>query len=37
MQKVIKVDGKVITLFEDGTYCEKDNVSDELFRQIVEA
>lgn len=37
MQKVIKVDGKVITLFEDGTYCEKDNVSDELFKQIVEA
>lgn len=37
MQKVIKVDGKVITLFEDGTYCERDNVSDELFKQIVEA
>lgn len=37
MQKVIKVDGKVITLFEDGTYLERDNVSDELFKQIVEA
>ena len=37
MQKVIKVDGKVITLFEDGTYCERDNVSNELFKQIVEA
>jgi hypothetical protein len=37
MQKIIKVDGKVITLFEDGTYCERENVSDELFKQIVEA
>ncbi len=37
MQKIIKVDGKVITLFEDGTYCERDNVSDELFQKIVEA
>lgn len=37
MQKVIKVDGKVITLFEDGTYLERDGVSDELFKQIEEA
>jgi hypothetical protein len=37
MQKIIKVDGKVITLFEDGTYCERDNVSKELFERIVNA
>lgn len=37
MQKIIKVDGKVIVMFEDGSYCEQDNVSDELFKQIVEA
>lgn len=37
MQKIVKVNDKVITLFEDGTYCERSNVSDELFKQIVEA
>lgn len=37
MRKVIRVDGKVIALFEDGTYCERDNVSKELFEQIVHA
>lgn len=37
MQKVIRVDKKVIVLFEDGSYCEKDNVSDDLFRKILES
>lgn len=36
-KKLIKVDSKVIALFEDGTYCERDNVSDELFMQINQA
>lgn len=35
MQKIIKVDKKVIVMFEDGSYCERDDVSDELFKQIV--
>lgn len=35
MQKIIKVDKKVIVMFEDGSYCEKDNVSDDLFKEIV--
>lgn len=37
MQKMIKVDGKLIVLFEDGTYCERNDVSDEFFKQITEA
>ncbi len=37
MQKVIKVDKKVIVMFEDGSYCERDDVSEELFKQIVDA
>lgn len=36
MQKIIKVDSKVIVMFEDGSYCERDNVSEELFKQIVD-
>lgn len=36
MQKIIKVDSKVIVMFEDGSYCERDNVSDELFKKIVD-
>lgn len=35
MQKVIRVDKKVIVMFEDGSYCERDDVSDEMFKQIV--
>lgn len=37
MQKIIKIDKKVIVMFEDGTYCERDDVSDELFNQIVDS
>lgn len=37
MQKIIKVDSKVIVMFEDGSYCERDDVTDELFKQIVDA
>ena len=36
MQKIIKVDKKVIVMFEDGSYCERNDVSDELFKQIVD-
>ena len=36
MQKIIKVDKKVIVMFEDGSYCERDDVSEGLFKQIVE-
>lgn len=36
MQKIIKVDKKVIVMFEDGSYCERDDVSDELFKRIVD-
>lgn len=35
MRKIIKADKKVIVLFEDGSYCERDNVSEELFKQII--
>lgn len=37
MQKIIKVDKKVIVMFEDGSYYEKDDVSDELFNSIITA
>lgn len=37
MQKIIKIDDKVIVMFEDGSYLEKTNVSEELFKQIVES
>lgn len=37
MQKIIKVDKKVIVLSEDGSYFEKDNVSDKLFNQLINA
>lgn len=37
MQKIIKIDGKVVVMFEDGSYCERDGVSENLFKQIVEA
>lgn len=35
MRKIIKVNKKVIVLFEDGSYCEKNNVSEEDFQSIV--
>lgn len=35
MQKIIKIDNKVIVMFEDGSYCERDNVSKEEFETIV--
>lgn len=37
MQKIIKIDKKVIVLFENGSYCEKEDVSEELYRQIIAA
>lgn len=37
MQKIIKVDRKVIVMFEDGSYCERDDVTEELFKKIVES
>lgn len=37
MQKIIKIDSKVIVMFEDGSYCEKNNVSKEEFETIVNA
>lgn len=37
MQKIIKIDSKVIVMFEDGSYCEKDNVTKEEWEQIVHA
>lgn len=37
MQKIIKIDKKVIVMFEDGSYCEKNAVSKEEFEQIVKA
>ena len=36
MQKIIKVDSKVIVMFEDGSYCERNDVSEDLFKQIVD-
>lgn len=35
MQKIIKIDQKVIVLFEDGSYCERNNVSEEEFQSIL--
>lgn len=35
--KLIKVDKKIIVLFEDGSYCERDNVSKEELEAIVSA
>lgn len=37
MQKIIKIDNKVIVMFEDGSYCEKNDVSKEEFETIVKA
>lgn len=37
MQKIIKIDSKVIVMFEDGSYCERNNVSKEEFETIVKA
>lgn len=37
MQKIIKVDKKVIVMFEDGNYYEKDDVSEELFKKIIDS
>lgn len=36
MQKIIKIDTKVIVMFEDGSYCERDGVSQEEFNKIAE-
>lgn len=35
MQKVIKIDNKVIVIFEDGSCCEREDVTPELFSQIL--
>lgn len=37
MQKIIKIDSKVIVMFEDGSYCERNDVSKEEFETIVKA
>lgn len=37
MQKIIKIDDKVIVMFEDGSYCERSNVSKEEFELIINA
>lgn len=37
MQKIIKVDKKVIVLFEDGSYYEGSNISEESLKQIIRA
>lgn len=37
MQKIIKIDNKVIVMFEDGSYCERNDVSKEEFETIVKA
>lgn len=37
MQKIIKIDTKVIVMFEDGSYYERDGVSQEEFNKIAEA
>lgn len=35
--KIIKIDSKVIVMFEDGSYCERGDVSKEEFEAIVKA
>lgn len=35
MQKIIKIEDRVVVIFEDGCYLERDGVTDELFEQIV--
>jgi hypothetical protein len=37
MHKIIRIEDKVIALFEDGTYCENNNVSKELYTKIINA
>lgn len=37
MQKLIRLGSKVIALFEDGSYCENDNISDEVFKTLINA
>lgn len=37
MQKLIRLGSKVIVLFEDGSYCENDNISDEVFKTLINA
>lgn len=37
MQKIIRVDNKVIVIFEDGSCIERDNVDSALFNEIIEA
>lgn len=37
MQKIIKIDNKVIVMFEDGCCLENDNITDEVFSQITNA
>ena len=36
-KKIIKIEERVIVMFEDGSYCQKDNVSKEEFEAIVKA
>lgn len=36
MQKVIRIGKKVIVLFEDGSYMENDNVSDSVYKAILD-
>lgn len=37
MQKIIKVDNKLIVMFEDGSYCERDDATEELFQAVTRA
>lgn len=37
MQKIIKIDRKVIVMFEDGSYCERCDITEEEFQKIVNA
>lgn len=37
MQKIIKIDNKVIVMFEDGSYLENENVTNDQYKEIVNA
>lgn len=37
MQKIIRIDNKVIVMFENGSYYEKDNISEDIFNKIISA
>lgn len=37
MQKIIRVDEKVVVMFEDGSYCERSNVTESEFQKIINA